>query len=230
MRTGYVAALALAAAVGWTTANAAVVDWTQWSPTFTTSLTNGGAATGTSGVITVNYAGELDNLFFSTPSWGPPSTFSGGTVSNPPATSDGIIQLQGGTRTGTNTITFSSAVLNPVMAIWSLGSGGIPARFVFNTSNLALEAGGPSNEFGGNPLTLSGNTVSGREGNGVVQFNGLVKSISWTNPDSEFWYGFTVGTPGEAAGGVPEPAAWTIMLVGFGGLGAMLRRRRLATA
>ncbi len=28
------------------------------------------------------------------------------------------------------------------------------------------------------------------------------------------------------AGGVPEPATWAMMLVGFGGLGAMLRRRR----
>jgi len=32
-------------------------------------------------------------------------------------------------------------------------------------------------------------------------------------------------------GGVPEPATWAMMLVGFGGLGAMIRRRRtLATA
>ena len=33
-------------------------------------------------------------------------------------------------------------------------------------------------------------------------------------------------------GGVPEPAAWALMLVGFGGLGAALRhrRRRLAVA
>jgi hypothetical protein len=28
------------------------------------------------------------------------------------------------------------------------------------------------------------------------------------------------------AGGVPEPAAWALMLVGFGGIGAMIRRRR----
>ena len=29
-------------------------------------------------------------------------------------------------------------------------------------------------------------------------------------------------------GGVPEPAAWTMMILGFGGIGAMLRRRKLA--
>lgn len=33
-----------------------------------------------------------------------------------------------------------------------------------------------------------------------------------------------------AAGGVPEPATWAAMLVGFGGLGAMLRRRRRQVA
>ena len=31
---------------------------------------------------------------------------------------------------------------------------------------------------------------------------------------------------GGAAGGVPEPASWAMMLVGFGGLGAVLRRQR----
>lgn len=29
-----------------------------------------------------------------------------------------------------------------------------------------------------------------------------------------------------AAGGVPEPAAWALMILGFGGVGAVLRRRR----
>ena len=27
-------------------------------------------------------------------------------------------------------------------------------------------------------------------------------------------------------GGVPEPASWALMMIGFGGLGALLRRRR----
>jgi hypothetical protein len=33
-----------------------------------------------------------------------------------------------------------------------------------------------------------------------------------------------------AAGGVPEPATWALMILGFGSAGAMLRRRRLAAA
>jgi len=30
----------------------------------------------------------------------------------------------------------------------------------------------------------------------------------------------------DATGGIPEPAAWSMMIVGFGAVGAILRRRR----
>ena len=36
-------------------------------------------------------------------------------------------------------------------------------------------------------------------------------------------YDITFSTLG---GGVPEPASWALMLVGFGGLGMAMRRRR----
>jgi hypothetical protein len=39
---------------------------------------------------------------------------------------------------------------------------------------------------------------------------------------------FTTGAFDVLSGGVPEPASWALMLVGFGGAGAALRRRRRA--
>jgi hypothetical protein len=45
--------------------------------------------------------------------------------------------------------------------------------------------------------------------------------------------GFTSQTPfvdGPPTGGVPEPGAWALMIVGFGGIGSVLRRRRHTAA
>ena len=46
--------------------------------------------------------------------------------------------------------------------------------------------------------------------------------ISTTNSGS----GFALGGTGGMGGGVPEPATWAMMLVGFGGLGAAMRSTR----
>src|SRR3954470_12639373 len=106
-------------------AAADTVNWTMWSNSFTASP-SAGSASGTSGSINVNYSGELRDLFFGYPSWGPPGTFNGGTIDNAPPPAGGILQLFGGgasTAPIISTITFSQAVTNPVMAIWSLGQG-----------------------------------------------------------------------------------------------------------
>jgi hypothetical protein len=42
--------------------------------------------------------------------------------------------------------------------------------------------------------------------------------------------GLTGNVASSGGGGVPEPASWALMLVGFGGLGAMMRRRRTMSA
>ena len=43
--------------------------------------------------------------------------------------------------------------------------------------------------------------------------------------------GYTENSVGAlTAVGVPEPASWTLMIVGFGGMGAILRRRRQVQA
>ena len=55
--------------------------------------------------------------------------------------------------------------------------------------------------------------VSGFEGNGSVAFLGKFSSISFTTPEYESWYAFTVGSA------VPEPSTWAMMMLGFAGLG-----------
>jgi hypothetical protein len=208
-----------------TIASASTVDWATWSIVSTGAT--GGVANGTTADTTFTYTGELENFFPNYPSYGPASTFSGGTVSNPPP--PGIIQLYGGNGDAavTDTITFAKAVTNPVFAIWSLGQGTINASFDFNRP-FTIQSGGPSNEYGGSSITTTspGNDVFGSEGNGTIQFIGTFDSISWTNPIAENWYGFTVGTVAP----VPEPSTWAMLLLGFAGLGYMAYRRNTKAA
>ena len=75
----------------------------------------------------------------------------------------------------------------------------------------------PASVFGGATMTVSSNTsISRVEWNETGSFAGAV-----------YWDNLTYSA---ANGGVPEPATWGLMLMGFGGLGAMLRRRRVALA
>jgi hypothetical protein len=194
-------------------AHADTIVWTNWS-----SATSGnpGSATGTIGSVNVSYSGQTSGLT-NVPSWTPASTFTGGEVGNAPPHTP-TIQLEGGSNLS-ETIHFSSTVVDPIFAIWSLGQPGLPASFDFSSKSgqpFNLLGGGPSTEFDGSALTTNGSVVSGAEGNGLVQFIGSYDSITFTTPQFENYYAFTVGydatlTPAPA---VPEPA--TLSLFGLG--------------
>jgi hypothetical protein len=212
-------------------AHADTIAWANWT---TGTAGNPGSASGTlAGGLTVAYSGQTSGLT-TEPSWTPASSFTGGPVSNaPPGTAS--IALEGGTTPGApplqETITFSSPVVDPVFAIWSLGAPGNSASFDFlskSPENFTLLGGGPSTEFGGSSITVNGQTVNGAEGNGVIQFDGTFSTISFNTPTFEDFYAFTVGydetlTPPT---GVPEPA--TLSLFGLG-LAALPLARKLSS-
>ena len=198
------------------------VSWAAWSAVTTGATTGAATATFAAAGVTATYSGELEQFFAGYPSYTPGGTFSGGSVGNAPPAANGIIQIYGGQGTGTNTITFSQAVLNPVIAIWSLGQGGNIAQFNFDHA-FTIESGGASAEYGGAAIYSVGNVAFGQEGNGTVRFSGSVNSISWTNPVAENWYGFTVGASVNA---VPELETYALMLGGLAALALVARRRQ----
>jgi PEP-CTERM motif len=209
--------------------SAVPVSWTSWS-----SFSPGAPGTGAGTIplpipINVGYSGEI--LANSYTGVGPPPlgvfttwggfAYSGGTVGNSPS-NQGQIAISGGT-SNVDTIIFSPPVVNPVMAIWSLGSANTnPAEFDFTvTEPFTIQAGGADFTTGGQSITVgaSPNIVTGTEGNGVIQFTGTYSTLTWTNPRLENDYAFTIG----ADANVPEPAS--IGLLGVAALATLKRRR-----
>ena len=201
-RKFFVHCMAAASGVGISPSNiasaeAATTKWTDWRTVINGSpyVVKGVLQLPSSRIVNVTYRGSLyyASLNNEYPSWTPRSTFAGGLVGNPPNIKD-MIGLTGGVGTGVSTVKFSFPLLNPVMAIWSLGSPSIPATFRFNSSlNFRIVSGGPNAEYLGQSITRRNNIVSGREGNGTILFGGPLREISWTCPNYEGYYGFTIG-------------------------------------
>lgn len=207
-------AVAAALVTAGAAAQAATITWNEWSS----------STAGSMGPVAVSFSagGNSSALVDNYPSWTPTPTWADGVkVANAPAASDGILNLFGGTA-NVNTLSFSTPVVDPVLAIWSLGQGGMQARFDFIGATPVLVAGGANTEYGGSSISISGNSVSGSEGNGTVMFTGTYSSLSWTNPVYENWYGFNVGM----TAAVPEPESYALALAGLAIIGLFARRRR----
>jgi hypothetical protein len=137
---------------------------------------------------------------------------------------------------GTITVTYSgqtNGLTNvPSWTPASTFTGGVVGNAPPHTPTIQLFnilGGGPSTEFGGSAITSTGSVVHGSEGNGLVQFMGSFDSITFTTPNFENYYAFTVGYDATLSGGggtVPEPA--TLSLFGLGVAALPLLRRSLS--
>lgn len=222
MRRGIlVVALALAPAVS----QAAIIQWTDW-----TSATLAGAS-GTAGGVGVTFTGTLSfaQLGFGTivgPGSGSstidywiehsPAPYTGNAVVENRPTGYELLAFNGAS---TNSLVFDSPVVDPIMAIVSMGQSGVPVTYDFDTPFTLLSEGW--GYWGDGTYTLgAGDVLTGRELHAVIQFEGTVSAIHWTST-AENWHGFTVGTAP-----VPEPGTMGLLVVGLIGLGRRVVRNR----
>ena len=249
--------LSLAAALlamGTAGTHAAQIFWTDWtgSNAAPTPFTGQGTITTNTTTIGVTYQ-NANGIGFYQPSggidyWiggsGQTSPYTSAAVDNRPTGTD-IIALS---KAGTQTLTFSQTVANPVFAFVSLNGNGYAFDQDFELLSLGgvdgnacgyWGCGGASKvvkDLGGGQFEyqLNSNGVGGTEPHGALRFTGAFDKVTWRSSTNEFWNGFTVGVQGSAAEvfepppvvpGIPEPGTVALMGVGLGLVAAAARRR-----
>lgn len=193
------------------------VSWTNWNSN------TGGTVTQNSNTITVTYTGNNLGVSHDASIYDVPGSFTSAEVSSTPG-SNGTVIMSGGTGGTVNTFHFSAPVVNPYIAVFSVGQGSVPVAFNFDQNFTLLSQG--SGHWGGGTLVASGNSLVGHEGNGVIKFTGTYTDITFTTPNYEYYYGATIGVASVAA--VPEPGTYAMLLAGLGLVGAIARRRKQA--
>jgi hypothetical protein len=98
----------------------------------------------------------------------------------------------------TYTYTFSQPVLNPLLAIYSLGGNdGFSAITVTMSANtsFSIYCSGVSDPSYQITYNLPSQTLSGYEGYGIIQFSGLVDQIILKFSPNEYYTQLTWGLP-----------------------------------
>lgn len=186
------------------------VYWTDWTSVTTASPGVIGTLDPGSGAISVAFSGAYSFAQTSggTNYWNPATPYISAVVDNAPPAAD-IIALNTG---GSVNITFSQAVLDPLIALVSWN---------FNTVDFGVPieilSYGPG--YFGNGIPSLNSDEDGFYGSGevhgVIRLPGTYEAISFTHT-SENWHGFTVGVVGAGGQPSPVPEPSTMLLLGLG--------------
>lgn len=205
---------ALLACSGTTSVANASASWIDWTSASAGTLTIGSnvinvtlSGTASYGVVDGTSYYNNSNTGFTTP---------GGTYQGL-APSD-MVQVNPATRF---TLTFDQAIVNPYVALVSVGQPGYNVSYTFNGAIASMSTPG-SNYWGPGTGSFSGNTFTGAEYNGVLQLSGAYTSLTISTAPNEYWHGFNIG----AVSAVPEPETYALLLAGLGLVAGIARRRK----
>lgn len=226
-------------------AGAAPIYWTDWTGanTATSGFAGNGTITTLTATIDVTYTNPLGIGFYQT--GGGADYWSGGSGATSPYTSSAVDNRPTGTDiialryAGSQTLTFSEEIANPVFAFVSLNGNGYAFDRDFDLLSLGGVDGKACGYWGCGGATkvvvdlgggvfeyrLNSNNVGGTEPHGALQFKGKFDSVTWKSTSNEYWNGFTVGVQGTADEVFPVPAPAPLALLGLG-LAALLASRK----
>ena len=207
------------------------INWVDWTASSTNAVIGSGSSSGEN--IDVSYNGKYIGAQTDggTNYWNPSDSYTSNTVvDNAPPASD-IIRITGGANTLSHTITFSEPVVNPIMAILSLGQPSITVTYDFGDEEFSILSSG-SGFWGGDPngslSEITSSILTGVEGHGVIQFEGVYSSLTWDVATFENWHGFQIGFEQLESqlppSNIPVPGAVWLFCSGLIGLIGMKRK------
>jgi hypothetical protein len=106
----------------------------------------------------------------------------------------------------TYTYTFSESVLNPLLAIYSLGNDTVPTTVTMSANTpFSIYCDTVSNPVYQITYNLPNQTLTGTEGYGIIQFSGLTNQIILTFSILEYYTQLTWGLPLPCPSSTPTP-------------------------